>query len=110
MNDIKIGIQLYTVREPLSKDFEGTLQKLAGMGIKGVELAFFYGGLEPAALAKLVKKLKIEVCGIYEGFDNLCNPAGKVYEYAQALGCKYLTSGSGSVSYTHLTLPTNREV
>lgn len=95
MRDIKVGIQLYTVREPLKQDFEGTLQKLAGMGIKGVELAFFYGGLEPAALAKLMKKLKMEVCGIYEGFDTLCNPAGKVYEYARALGCTYLTSGLG---------------
>ncbi|MDP2932611.1 MAG: sugar phosphate isomerase/epimerase [bacterium] len=95
MNDLKVGIQLYTVREPLKHDFEGTLQKLAGMGIKGVELAFFYGGLEPDALAKLMKKLKMEVCGIYEGFDNLCNPDGKVYEYAGALDCKYLTSGLG---------------
>jgi len=95
MHAIKVGIQLYTVREPLKNDFEGTLQKLAEMGIKGVELAFFYGGLEPDALAKLMKKLGIEVCGIYEGLDNLCNPGGKVYEYASALGCKYLTSGLG---------------
>ena len=95
MRDIKVGIQLYTVREPLKQDFEGTLQKLAGMGIKGVELAFFYGGLEPDTLAKLMKKLEMEVCGIYEGFDNLCNPDGKVYEYARALGCKYLTGGLG---------------
>ncbi|MBU4366397.1 MAG: sugar phosphate isomerase/epimerase [Verrucomicrobia bacterium] len=95
MRDIKVGIQLYTVREPLQLDFEGTLQKLAEMGVHGVELAFFYGGLEPDALAKLMKKLKMEVCGIYEGFDNLCHPDGKVYEYARALGCKYLTSGLG---------------
>ena len=93
MNELKVGIQLYSVREPLKQDFEGTLQKLAGMGIKGVELAYFYGGLEPDILAKLMKKLKLEVCGIYEGFDNLCDPGGKVYEYARALGCMYLTSG-----------------
>ena len=95
MSGFKVGIQLYTVREPLSKDFEGTLQKLSEMGVRGVELAFFYGGLEPDALAKLMKKLGLEVCGIYEGFDNLCNPDSKVYEYAKALGCKYLTSGLG---------------
>ena len=95
MSDLKVGIQLYTVREPLSKDFEGTLHQLAEMGIRGVELAFFYGGLEPDALAKLMKKLKMETCGIYESFDALCNPGDKVYEYARALGCTYLTSGLG---------------
>lgn len=95
MHNLKVGIQLYTVREPLKEDFVGTLQKLSGMGVKGVELAFFYGGLEPDTLAMLMKKLKIEVCGIYEGFDNLGKPDGKVYAYAQALGCKYLTSGLG---------------
>jgi len=93
MKDIKIGIQLYTVREPLSQDFEGTLKKLSVMGIKGIELAFFYGGLEPDALAKLVKKLGLEVCGIYEGFDAICQPDSKVYAYAKAVGCKYLTCG-----------------
>ncbi|MFZ2657329.1 MAG: sugar phosphate isomerase/epimerase [Victivallales bacterium] len=95
MSGFKVGIQLYTVREPLSKDFEGTLQKLSEMGVKGVELAYFYGGLEPDALAKLMKKLGMEVCGIYEGFDNICNPDSKVYEYAKAMGCKYLTCGLG---------------
>jgi sugar phosphate isomerase/epimerase len=99
MSGFKVGIQLYTVREPLSKDFEGTLKKLSEMGIKGVELAFFYGGLEPDALEKLMKKLGLEVCGIYEGFDNICNPDSKVYEYAKALGCKYLTSGLGLQSF-----------
>ncbi len=95
MKAIRIGIQLYTVREPLKQDFAGTLQKLADMGISGVELTSFYGGLEPAALARLLKKLQLEVCGIYEGLENLCNPEGKVYAYARAVGCKYLTSGLG---------------
>ena len=95
MSNFKVGIQLYTVREPLKQDFEGTLKKLSEMGIKGVELAFFYGELEPDALATLMKKLDMEVCGIYERFDNICNPDSKVYEYAKALGCKYLTCGLG---------------
>ena len=47
MHAIKVGIQLYTVREPLKNDFEGTLQKLAEMGIKGVELAFFTAAWNP---------------------------------------------------------------
>ena len=30
---------------------------------------------------------------IYEKFNNLCDANHKVYDYAQALGCKYLTMG-----------------
>lgn len=101
MNNFKIGIQLYTVREPLSKDFEGTLKKLSELGIKGVELAFYYGGLEPDAMADLIKKLKLTVIGIYESAENICNTDSKVYEYAAALGCKYLTSGLGLEAFQY---------
>ncbi len=93
MQTIKTGIQLYSVREPLSEDFEGTLRALADMNIQGVEFAFFYGGMEPAELADFLKKLNLETCGIYEFIDNLCDANHKVYDYAEALDCKYLTMG-----------------
>ena len=93
MQAIKTGIQLYSVREPLGKDFEGTLSALADMNIKGVEFAYYYGEMEPVELAKLLIKLNLETCGIYESVDNICNANHKVYDYAKALGCKYLTMG-----------------
>ena len=39
----KVGLQLYTVRDHLERDFEGTLRKVAELGYKGVEFAGFYG-------------------------------------------------------------------
>jgi sugar phosphate isomerase/epimerase len=38
----KIGVQLYTVRDALSKDFEGTLAKVAKIGYKEVEFAGYF--------------------------------------------------------------------
>src|SRR5579864_5681336 len=38
----KIGLELYTVRDALKKDFEGTLAKVAKIGYKEVELAGFF--------------------------------------------------------------------
>jgi sugar phosphate isomerase/epimerase len=93
MKGFKLGIQLYSVREPLQKDFRGTLEALTQMGIQGVELAFYYGEMAPGALAELMQELKLEVCGIYEHFPNLADETSQVYDYAKALGCKYLTSG-----------------
>ena len=38
-----IGVQLYVLRAMLAKDFDGTLAKVAAIGIKNVEFAGFYG-------------------------------------------------------------------
>ncbi|MEW6127842.1 MAG: sugar phosphate isomerase/epimerase [Acidobacteriota bacterium] len=38
----KIGLQLYTLRKELEKDFEGTLAKVAAIGFKEVEFAGYY--------------------------------------------------------------------
>ena len=39
----RFGVQLYVFRELLAKDFDGTLAKVAALGIKKVEFAGFYG-------------------------------------------------------------------
>ena len=38
----RLGVQLYTVRDLMAKDFEGTLAKVAGLGYKEVEFAGYY--------------------------------------------------------------------
>ena len=40
---MKLGLQLYSVRENLEKDFLGTLKKVREMGYEGGELAGIYG-------------------------------------------------------------------
>ena len=38
----RLGVQLYTVRDLMAKDFEGTLAKVAGAGYKEVEFAGYF--------------------------------------------------------------------
>jgi hypothetical protein len=38
-----VGVQLYTVRTDLEKDFDGTLAKVAAIGYKEVEFAGYFG-------------------------------------------------------------------
>ena len=62
MSDIKIGVQLYSVRDILNDDLAGTLKKLSKMGYDGVE--FF--GEAPASFQKLKALLdenNLECCG-----------------------------------------------
>ena len=39
----RIGLELYTVRDELARDFEGTLQRLAGLGYREVEFTDYFG-------------------------------------------------------------------
>src|ERR1700758_1290342 len=39
----KVGVQLYTVRDLMKDDFEGTIAKVAQVGYKEVEFAGYFG-------------------------------------------------------------------
>jgi sugar phosphate isomerase/epimerase len=39
---VKIGLQLYTVRDQMKEDFDGTLAKVAGIGYREVEFAGYF--------------------------------------------------------------------
>jgi len=64
---LKFGLQLYSVRDELTKDFKGTIEKVAAIGYKNVELFFHdasnpggtVGGLSPADL-----KAAFDNCGL----------------------------------------------
>ena len=51
----KIGIQLYTVREAMKSDFEGTIGKVAATGYKEVEFAGYFDRTPKDVLAILDK-------------------------------------------------------
>ena len=58
------ALQLYTLRELLDQDFEGTIRKVANMGYIGVETAGIYGE-SPASAAKLFDELGLTVCSAH---------------------------------------------
>jgi sugar phosphate isomerase/epimerase len=89
---LKIGIQLYTVREALKEDFEGVIERLAEIGYDGVEFAWNYGGKTPKQLAAFLKKTGIACCGLHGPLDEVVDPESKAYAYANAVGCKYVTT------------------
>lgn len=53
----QVGLELYTVRDLLAKDFEGTLAKVAEIGYKEVEPATTYGNMEPRQFRAMLDKL-----------------------------------------------------
>jgi sugar phosphate isomerase/epimerase len=84
-----IGLELYTVGEPLTEDPAGTLREIAAMGYEEVEVSGF-ANLTPAALRQLIDDagLKCPAAHLSFGFKE----TAKVLEEANALRVPYAAS------------------
>lgn len=87
--NIPVGLQLYTVREELEKDFAGTLEKVAEIGYKGVEFAG-YGGFSSIKLKKLLDKLGLKAAGSHIGYKEIVNNIDEVIEYNLEIENKFI--------------------
>jgi sugar phosphate isomerase/epimerase len=90
---IPVGLQLYSVRDVLGKDFEGTLTKVAEMGFEGVEFAGNFGkyGKDPEGLKKLLDGLKLKAAGTHTGAGTLAGDKLKdTVAFYKALDCRFL--------------------
>ena len=84
----KIGLELYTVRDLLAKDFEGTMAKVAEIGYKEVEPTT-YGGLDPKTFRALLDRLKMTAPSTHAGAAEGPN-LEKEMEGFRTMGIKYI--------------------
>ncbi|MUG44835.1 sugar phosphate isomerase/epimerase family protein [Paenibacillus woosongensis] len=84
-----LGLQLYTVRDHLEKDFEGTLRKVAELGYKGVEFAGYYGRT-PGQVSEILKETGLSVIGAHTSYDRLRNALEEEIAFNKAIGNQYL--------------------
>lgn len=89
-----IGLQLYTLRDPLGKDASGTLAKVAEMGYKQVEM---YGFPNCQPLIDGAKAAGVAMNSSHFNWDSAVNPKDaefsdfkKIIEKANAIGLKHL--------------------
>lgn len=89
MKKFGVGVQLYSVRGDMEKDFEGTLKKIADMGYEYVEFAGYYGKTS-AEIKAILDNLGLKCVSVHQGvefFDN--DPQGAV-DYLKGFGVKYV--------------------
>jgi sugar phosphate isomerase/epimerase len=91
-----IGLQLYTIRDAMAKDVPGSLNKVADIGYKYLELAGYaegkFYGYEPPEFRKLVNDLGMEILSSHtqvEGAGVTPDNARKMAEDHAKLGVKY---------------------
>lgn len=87
---LPIGLQLYTVRDALAKDYEGTLRQVADMGYRHVEMAGL-GGKTAEQVRDLCRQIKLQPVGAHAGLEELKHQAAGLIQQAKALGYTYIT-------------------
>ena len=89
---IPIGLQLYTVRDLLGKDFEGTLAQIAKIGYKNVEFAGLYER-KASDVRKLLDKLGLKACSAHINIDGKPETLQRHIDDARVLGYDVIISG-----------------
>jgi sugar phosphate isomerase/epimerase len=96
-----VGVQLYTVRDAIAKDFDGSLAKVAAVGYKNVELAGFafdggvvtYFGKSPKEMRAALDSHGLLAPSTHVNYTSLAaENFPKVLEASKTLGHKYIVN------------------
>lgn len=83
------GVQLYTVRDELKRDFRGTLARIAALGYREVEFAGYFDQ-SPAAVRALLAEFQLAAPSAHVGEQLLGPDAQRLIDQAAAIGHRYL--------------------
>jgi len=86
----RIGVQLYTVRDLMQQDFDGTLAKVAQLGYKQVEFAGYYDRT-PAQVRATLDRLGLTSPSTHIGVNLLRQDAAAQIASAKTIGQAYIT-------------------
>jgi len=85
----KVGLQLYTVRDLMKDDFDGTIAKVAKIGYKEVEFAGYFGHTGEQVRAVCAKN-GLSPVSTHVQYDELDDKFPSVIESSKVIGLKYI--------------------
>lgn len=89
----QLSVQLWSIKDDVAKDFEGTLKKLKAMGFQGVEFAGNFGPYanDPKGLKAFLEKTGLKASGAHVHFDKLTPETfDATVAFYKAIDCNYL--------------------
>ena len=86
---LPIGLQLYSVRDAMEKDFKGTLQQVKAMGYDGVEFAGLFNN-SPAQVKAWCEEIGLNPISAHVPLADMLADIDKVIADYKAVGCKYI--------------------
>lgn len=87
----RIGMQLYTVRDAMAKDFEGTLARVAGLGYKEVEFAGYFDH-KPADVKAALSRHGLTSPSTHVGYDLLGDRFEQVVQDSLTIGHTFIVN------------------
>lgn len=89
MGKMPIALQLYSVRDAMAADFEGTLRKVKDMGYEGVEFAGLFDR-NVSEIKDLLKDINLVPVSAHVPYDEMMSDPEKVFGMYAELGCQYV--------------------
>ncbi len=87
--NLPIALQLYSIRNPLGEDFEGSLEQVAQFGYEYVELAGLYGRT-PEQAKVILDRLGLKAMATHVGLGDIVNNMAGLIEQSKLFGFKYV--------------------
>jgi sugar phosphate isomerase/epimerase len=85
----RVGLQLYTVRDLMKKDFDSTIAKVAEIGYKEVEFAGYFGK-SPQEVRKILDGNKLTSPSEHVPYDTIEKKWPETLEAAHTIGQKFI--------------------
>ena len=86
---LPVGLQLYSVRDDMAKDFKGTLQKVKAMGYDGVEFAGLFNNT-PEQVKAMCAEIGLTPISAHVPLAEMLADIDKVIADYKAIGCEYI--------------------
>jgi len=90
---LPLGLQLYSVRDLLPKDYEGTLKKISALGYREVEAAGFFGR-SPAEVKQAMKDAGLRCVSAHYPLVQLRPKVEETIQFGKELGLDYIVCAS----------------
>jgi sugar phosphate isomerase/epimerase len=90
---LPLGLQLYSVRELLPKDYEGTLRQLGAMGYREVEAAGFFDH-SPSQVKQAMDRAGLRCVSAHYPMAQLQPKLDEIIQFGKDLGLKYIVCAS----------------
>jgi sugar phosphate isomerase/epimerase len=90
---LPLGVQLYSVREFLPKDYDGTLRQLSAIGYREVEAAGFFGRTTSEVKASM-NRANLHCVSAHYPLKDILPKVDETIQYGKDLGLEYIVCSS----------------
>jgi sugar phosphate isomerase/epimerase len=90
---LPIGLQLFSVRDLLPKDYDGTLRQLAALGYREVEAAGFFNH-SPSEVKRAMDRAGLRCVSAHYPLKDLLQKVDEIIQFGKDLGLTYIVCSS----------------